>query len=434
MSLSASASAIFTLLDRSAVTTESPLEEIFLARQPILDVDNLLVGYELLFRASHTNQAEVTSNMQATSTVLENTLSGFGLNSVLGTADGYLNVDEAFLNSELIDLLPPEKIVLELMGTVQPEAVLLERLRELRTKGFRVAIDAGPLSNERVLRMAPRIDVVKVDMSTHNQTALVHALTKMPGNSIIFLAEKVETTDQFQMAKGLGFKLFQGYHFAKPQMLVAKVHRRPEKVQLLKLLNLILVDANISELETELKRHPILSINLLRLVNSAAMGRKIQITSVRHALAMAGRQQLRNWLQLMIYTGRADEDSSRNPLLQMAASRAKLMELIMRRYDNATDEAVEAAFMTGMLSLVDVLVNMPREQVVAELALSPEIKAALLDGEGRLGYLLKVAQLVEEADDAALRVLIGELPVNGLDGLFLLEVEAFSWANAISAS
>jgi EAL and modified HD-GYP domain-containing signal transduction protein len=215
-------------------------------------------------------------------------------------------------------------------------------------------------------------------------------------------------------------------------MLVSKVSGQPEKVQILKLLNLILTDASISAIESELKRHPVLSINLMRLVNSVGMGNRVKINSVRHAVTILGQRQLRNWLQLMIYTSRGGEDCGTNPLLQMAASRAKLMELMMRRYEGASEAMIESAFMTGMLSLVDVLLNMPLEAIVVELALAEDVKAALIDRAGRLGTLLKITQLVDGQNEGALRPLLADVPVDGLEGLFLLEMEAFAWANAIS--
>jgi EAL and modified HD-GYP domain-containing signal transduction protein len=116
----------------------------------------------------------------------------------------------------------------------------------------------------------------------------------------------------------------------------------------------------------------------------------------------------------------------------MAASRAKLMELIMRRYDDASEAMIESAFMTGMLSLVDVLLNMPLDAIVAELALAGDVREALLEGSGRLGTLLKITQLVDGQNEGALRPLLEGVPLQGVEGLFLLEMEAFAWANAIS--
>jgi EAL and modified HD-GYP domain-containing signal transduction protein len=422
------------LLDCDPVDTEVPLEEVFLARQPILDAQKRLTGYELLFRGGRANHAEISSDMHATSTVLMNAFSGFGMEAVLGTVDGYLNVDEAFLMSELVDLLLPGQIVLELVESVAFSAALAERLGLLRKKGFRVALGDYAGVAERLAAFTPCIDILKVNIAAHPRQTLAQTMLGLRKTSLTLLAEKVETPQDFTLARDLGFKLFQGYHFARPEMLVSKVSGHPEKVQVLKLLNLILTDASITTIEAELKRHPVLSLNLLRLVNSAAMGNRVQINSVRHAVTILGQRQLRNWLQLMIYTGRGDEDCATNPLLQMAAARAKLMELLMRRYEDASDLMVESAFMTGMLSLVDVLLNMPLQAVVAELSLSPEVKDALLKGSGRLGTLLKIAQLVDGQDEGALRPLLREVPVQGVEGLFLLEVEAFAWANAISMS
>jgi EAL and modified HD-GYP domain-containing signal transduction protein len=432
MRVALSVSAVSNLIDSDPVVEEVPKQEIFLARQPILDGQKRLKGYELLFRGGHVNSADISNDMHATSTVLANAFGGFGMQSVLGAVDGYLNVDHSFVMSDLVDLLAPEQIVLELVESVSASPELLERLRALRAKGFRVALGdyAGQL--ERFTQFASCIDILKVNMVLHPRAGLAQTVRAVNATKVTLLAEKVETQDDFRDAQQLGFKLFQGYHFARPEMLVSKVSGQPEKVQILKLLNLILTDASILAIESELKRHPVLSINLMRLVNSVAMGNRVKITSVRHAVTILGQRQLRNWLQLMIYTSRGGEDCGTNPLLQMAASRAKLMELMMRRYEGASEAMIESAFMTGMLSLVDVLLNMPLETIVAELALAEDVKVALIDGAGRLGTLLKITQLVDGQNEGALRPLLADVPVDGLEGLFLLEMEAFAWANAIS--
>jgi EAL and modified HD-GYP domain-containing signal transduction protein len=334
--------------------------------------------------------------------------------------------------SDLVDLLQPKQIVLELVESVPASTELAERLHALRAKGFRVALGDYAGNAERLAQFAPSIDILKVNVMTHPRPSLPQTVRAAVQSNLTLVAEKVESQDDFASAIQLGFKLFQGYHFARPEMMVSKVSGHPEKVQILKLLNLILTDASIASIEAELKRHPVLSINLMRLVNSAAMGNRVQITSVRHAVTILGQRQLRNWLQLMIYTSRGGEDCGANPLLQMAASRAKLMELIMRRYETASDAAIESAFMTGMLSLVDVLLNMPLEKIVAELALADEVKEALLEGTGRLGQLLQITRLVDGQDQAALKPLLEDVPLEGMEGLFLLEMEAFAWANAIS--
>ena len=429
---SVSVLAVSPLLDSDSAQPEVASEEIFLARQPILDVKKRLAGYELLFRGGHANRASISSDMHATSTVLANAFAGFGMHSVLGAADGYLNVDHAFVMSDLVDLLAPKQIVLELVDSVAPSPELVERLQALRAKGFRVALGDYAGQAERLAAFTGCIDILKVSMATHPRDTLAQTVREVQGTRITLLAEKVETQEDFRSAVDLGFKLFQGYHFARPEMLVSKVSGQPEKVQILKLLNLILTDASVTAIESELKRHPVLSINLMRLVNSAAMGSRVQITSVRHAVTILGQRQLRNWLQLMIYTSRGGEDCGTNPLLQMAASRAKLMELIMRRYDDASEAMIESAFMTGMLSLVDVLLNMPLDAIVAELALAGDVREALLEGSGRLGTLLKITQLVDGQNEGALRPLLEGVPLQGVEGLFLLEMEAFAWANAIS--
>jgi c-di-GMP-related signal transduction protein len=201
-------------------------------------------------------------------------------------------------------------------------------------------------------------------------------------------------------------------------------------VQLLRLLSLILGDSDTTALEAEFKRHPTLSYNLIRMVNSAASGVREQVNSLRHAIVLLGRRQLQIWMQLLLYTAR-DSGATNNPLMQMAATRGKLMETLAKTDPESRREDQDAAFMTGILSLVDVLLEMPSEQMFEELLVSEEVREALLFRTGGLGHLLRLAEKLEEDNHLEIKQLIAGVPGISLESLLQMQLESFLWANSI---
>ncbi|MES2354481.1 MAG: EAL domain-containing protein [Pseudomonadota bacterium] len=406
------------------------LEVIFLARQPILDQQKRLVAYELLFRSYGTDYADITEHMRATTTVVQNAFSGMGFTAVLGDAQGYINVDTHFLLSDLVEALPPQQVVLEILESVEPSAEIIERLRELKSKGYCFALDdyAGEVNKQELF--LSEVDIVKVDLLEIDPVLLSETVAGLRRRGLRLVAEKVETKEQFDEACQLGFDLFQGYHFARPQLLTKKQQKAPAKAHLLRLLSLILSDADIGMLSSEFKYHPTLSYNLIRMVNSAAVGLRERITSLRHAIVLLGRRQLQIWMQLLLYTAR-DNGTTKNPLLEMAASRGKFMESLAKIDPHSSREYQDTAFMTGILSLVDALLEMPREEIFDEILVADEVKEALLHGTGKLGQLLRLTEKLEVDSEIEVDELLAAAPGLSLENLLQMQVESFLWAGKI---
>jgi EAL and modified HD-GYP domain-containing signal transduction protein len=256
---------------------------------------------------------------------------------------------------------------------------------------------------------------------------VVRQLRKYP---VKLLAEKVETVEQFQICYDLGFDLFQGYFFARPVVLN---HRKIDVsgLALLKLLQQLTMGAGIEMIEMTFKENPGLSYNLLRLVNSVGLGTREKIKTLRHAILMLGMNHLRRWIQLSLFAG-YDSRSINHPLLEMAAVRGRLMEIMLKQLAgrSASDEQAEAAFMVGILSLLDVLFETPMEEIIANLNLNDDVSSALLKRGGRLGKMLMLTEKLEVTDFDAVTVLLGECGVS-LDQLLAAQLEAFNWRSSI---
>ncbi|MFO1282292.1 MAG: EAL domain-containing protein [Burkholderiales bacterium] len=408
-------------------------DTVYLARQPILDAKQELAGYELLFRSAVTNAVEIPDDVEATSAVIAHAFVDMGLDRVVGPLDGFLNVDVDFLHSDLIESLPPRRIVLELLERRLVDSHTAERCAELRARGFRIAVKNFIGNFDTLETLGPSIDLVKIDFLRLDPLLVPEIVRMLKPLKVTLVAEKVETAAQFDQARLLGFPLFEGYHFARPQVLTSR-RAQPAYVALTRLLSLAVRDAEVKDIEAEFKHHPNLAVNLLRLVNSAALTRGQTITSLRHALVLLGRRQLRIWLQLLIYTSDRGNRALSSPLLQLAATRGKLMEILAEHMPGVGRDGSESAFMTGILSLMDALLQSPLTEIVGPLNLPAPVRDALLKRSGPIGTLLKLAASVEQADGSEVAAVLDVLP--GVDRTALLDaqLQAMQWANELAAA
>ena len=406
-------------------------QNIYLARQPIVDRSGELVGYELLFRATDGESAfNHDDDTMATSTVIANAFAEIGLTQVIGPLVGHLNIDHEFLYSDLVEALPADRIVLELYEKKLDERSL-ERLSELRRQGYRIALDDFVGNFDGFDDLLPAVDMVKVDFQRIDALLVPVIVDMLKKHKVRMIAQKVETPEQFELAKSLGMDLFQGFHFARPQLITAR-REKPAKLALLRLLSLAMEDAETHAIEAEFKRHPHLSVNLMRLVNSAACSRGQSITSLRHALVLLGRRQLRVWLQLLLYTADRGNKSLGSPLLQLAAARGKLMEQLASRKPGPDSVVKELAFITGILSLMDVLLEMSHEDILKQLNLPAPVKAALLERGGEIGDMLALTECLERDSRAEVQDAVQKLGGVPASELMDMQLAAFEWANQVS--
>ena len=289
------------LAEVRAVSTTMLSDEFFLARQPILGRDQRLVAYELLFRAAGEHEdARLTNGAAATAAVISHA-SQLGLEQVVGNKLAFVNVDADVLMDDYVRFLPPNKVILEILETVKPTEPLLARVAELKGLGFKFALDDVINHSEEVEQLLGLVDVVKIDLQGVAPEALGHLCASLRKSGKKLLAEKVETQQEFRLCLELGFDYFQGYYFARPVILSGR-KITPSEMVILHLLQLINSDADDATIETAVKRDPLISLNLLRLVNSRAAGPDRHIESVSQALVQLGRSQLQRWLQILLYS------------------------------------------------------------------------------------------------------------------------------------
>jgi c-di-GMP-related signal transduction protein len=399
-----------------------------IGRQPILDRGERITAYELLFRSPGHDRANVVDPVAATATVILGALSGFGVEQVLGEHQGFINVDENLLFDDSLELLPRESIVLELLESIQPTDAVARRCEQLRARQWKLALDDHQYAPEYE-RLYPLIDVVKIDLTVSPAETIGPAVEQLRRYPLRLLAEKVETREQFQHCHGLGFDLFQGYYFARPAVM--KRRRLDEGgATLLKLLRLLMEDADIQAVEAAFRASPGLTYKLLVLVNSVAMASRERIGTVGHAIAMLGRRQMRRWIQLALFSASGDQGLD-DPLLETAAVRATFMDQLARRHPTLATarDAPDEAFMVGILSLLDAIYEVAMDDLVASLHLSENVAAALLRREGPFGELLRFVEHMErlEIDEALDEV--RHLQITREQALEA-QLQAFTWRGA----
>ncbi|MDD2852547.1 MAG: EAL domain-containing protein [Desulfuromonadaceae bacterium] len=407
----------------------TPTEKFFLGRQPILDRNQEIIGFELLFRSADIDHAIFESHSLACSNVITHALASFGMHEVLGDKFGFINIPLGILLSELLELLPIELTVLELLENIELDEQVIGRCRELKELGFLLALDDHEFdsANNDIYYL---VDIIKIDILLTGMEALPDIVRQLRKYPVKLLAEKVETIEQFQICFDLGFDLFQGYFFARPVVL----NRRKIDVSgmaLLKLLQQLTMGASVELIEITFKENPGLSYNLLKLVNSVALGVREKIKTLRHAILLLGMNHLRRWTQLSLFSGH-DARGINHPLLEMAAVRGRLMETMQRQLAGRadSDEQAEAAFMAGILSLLDILFETPMEEIIANLNLNDDVSSALLRREGRLGRMLLLTEKLEVTEFDEVTLLLGECGIS-LDQLLAAQIEAFNWRKSI---
>ncbi len=410
----------------SSPTQARLADNFFLARQPILNRGQRLVAYELLFRdAGSYNGAHIIDDAEATATVIANA-SELGMGHVVGDQMAFVNVDAVSLMSDYIQFLPKDKVILEILETVKATPEVLERIRALKQAGFRFALDDVVGQSEDVQKLMPLCDVIKIDIKDMQPGTLPALARVLKNPKQKLLAEKVETVEEFEECMELGFEYFQGYYFARPVILSGK-KISPSQMSVLHLLELLDRDASNQEIESSVKHDALITLNLLRLVNTPAVGARQRINSVGHALMVLGRRQLRRWLQILLYVKNGGTQEFTSPLLQLATTRGKTMELMVEQRKPGQRVSADIGFTVGVMSLMDTLFSIHMRDVLASVNVLDDVRAALLHRGGDYGNMLSLIEHIERGRDSeVLAQMLHQLDLRPSE-LYTIQLAAIEW-------
>lgn len=370
----------------------------FIARQPIVNPRHDIIAYELLFRhGAHAQTAQVNSDLDAGIRIIANTLYDMGTKWLLQGKQAFINMDVPVLMSDFSSLLPKDNVVIEVLETVQATDTLLNRLRALKQEGYRLALDDFSLQPETE-PLLPLADFVKLDVLAYTPAQLAETVKHVRRHRARLVAEKVESVEQFNLCRELGFDLFQGYYFARPENLVERVIN-PAHATILQLLEKVRQeDAEVRHLEALFKKDVALTFKLMRYINSAGFGLSCEVQSIRHAVSILGMQPMYRWLTLLLAT--AGTHATSPALARTAITRGRLCELLGQVTLPRNDQ--DNLFIVGVFSLLPAMLDIDMKQVLDRIAIPDRIADALLDRSGLYGPFLALAEAMERADDAHL--------------------------------
>ena len=381
----------------------------YAARQPILNRNKELIGYELLFRDGVDNVFPNIDGDEATTRLIEGSQFNFGLEDLTDNKPAYINFTLETLLKGYPTILGKDAIVVEILETIQPGKRLLAIVKDLKGKGYTLALD--DYTHQPVWRhFYPFIDIIKIDfltLDTNNIHDIIADLKQYP--HIKLLAEKVETHEMYNLALKLGFDYFQGFFFSKPEMVQSKA-LPPSEMALAELLyETSSVEINLQKITDVFERDVNLSYKLLRYSNSAAFAKRAEVNTIKQALIILGANEIKKLLSLLF----AAQVSADKPveLLRLSLTRARFAELLAISHGQFKDTGM--AFLTGMMSLMDAILDQSMESVMSKLPLSDEIKAALLKNEGLLAKYLNLVKYYEQANWPAANEMTKELNLGG---------------------
>jgi c-di-GMP-related signal transduction protein len=411
------------------------LNETYLSRQPVLDLQQELVGYELQLQSAGST-AEAGDRRENAAVLVCGAYAELGVRSALGRHRAFLRIDQEFLHNDAIEALPAEGVVLQLLIDRTPDEHMLERCRTLRERQYSLALADYAGLNEQSAPLLNMVDYVKIDTRGKDARQLIELAGPLARLPLKLLAQGVETREDFARCRDTGFQLFQGYHFARPEVVSGR-RLTASQTTIIQLINLAARDADTMAIEESIKRDPALAVNLLSIVNSVAYNFTRRISSLRQAITVLGRRQLQRWLQLLLMTpaGKAP-DAHRTPLLQVAALRGRMLELLVGHLRPHDTTLAGQAFITGIMSMMPTALGLPMNEIFEQIALEQEIVAALQSYQGTLGKMLMLIECYDVEDAEGCDAILAGFLGTGLDRNMLNHclTESLRWINGNESS
>ncbi|CUS48123.1 MAG: putative signal transduction protein [Idiomarinaceae bacterium HL-53] len=382
----------------------------YIARQPILDRQKNVYGYELLFRNSQRNEFPDIHPDEATSKLLlQQHLIGDIRTVCLGKT-AFINFHTNTLLHKFPGFLQSDTVWIEVLETVDVTKDLISACKKASELGYRIALDDHDF-NERWEHLLPYVSLIKVDIQQQPLITLPARMKPFREHNVPMLAERVETEEEYLRCLELGFEYFQGYFFERPEIVKRKV-LAPQQLILMELLAAVhQQDFGFKQIAEIIRNDLSLTYSLLKFVNSAAFNKGREIKDIQHAVAFVGEKELKKYVALVALANVAKDQPEE--LVLKSLTRAHFMAELERL--SVGESKDNASFMTGLLSLLDVLLRTPMEEVLERLPMSQEINRAILERKGRVGYALRLVEAYEHGDWKRVEALASKMYLTELD-------------------
>lgn len=379
--------------------------ESFVARQPILTRGKKLFGYELLFRGGMNNLFPNVDGNVATSNLLSSSFLSIGIDNISGGKRAFVNFTEQLLLKETPSLFPSETLVVEVLENVEPTPQMIEACTNLKNKGYTIALDDFVYA-EKYQKLVDLADIIKVDFMNSTDEEIQKIVETVQRTPCRLLAEKIESYEEFEQAKQMGFSFFQGYFFSKPEVL------RNKEIPLGKLTTLQLIaeinktDLDIEVMEKIINQDVAMSYKLLQYLNSAYYSRLSPLKSIRQAIAFLGEKGARLFVTLVATAQLAD--GKPDELAKLSIIRSRFLENIGKEIHQDSNEL----FMLGLFSLISAMLDKPMDQLANQLPLSDTIIDALVNNSGPYAIFLKLLESHEKGDWEEFQTALDYLSLN----------------------
>ncbi len=398
--------------------------DIFLARQGIFNKDSNVIAYELLFRDSYKNfYNNSIDSIDATHQVIKNMMA-FGIDRLVDNKMAFINCDENILMEDILTLLPKEKIVIEILEIVEPTDEVLENIGKLKRMGYRFALDDVTCVDD-MLKFLRYLNYVKIDFRLTDKEERAKIASVLHKLNIKILAEKVQNQEELDEAKELGCQLFQGYYFSRPSVISGKDIEINASIVMNLLNEVSKEEYSIEKIEKIMQSDVALMYKFMKFINSSSFGFLQEITSIKQAVMLVGQEQLRKWIFIIAYVDLSKNINSE--YTNVSIVRGKFCELIMNEIN---PKKKNDAFMVGVFSDINIILNDNIENIIQDMPVSAEIKEALKGEQNELGYVLSLAKSYEDMNAEKICSLCDKMKIhnNKLNEIYMNSV---AWANEL---
>lgn len=400
--------------------------DTFIARQPIFDRNNEVVAYELLFRNGHNNFYNNSNGDEATLNVIANSFYAFDFKGIIDNKKAFINFTEELIKEEMATILPSEYVVIEILENIEPSEEFISSCKRLKEKEFIIALDDFTF-DIRYIKLVQLADIIKIDFKITKGVERKKVFELLRINSKLkFLAEKVENKEEYHEALKLGYTYFQGYYFSKPTILSTQniPANKDTRLKILKLINKD--DFDFNHLEALIIKDLGLSYKLTKLINSSAYGIKNKVSTIKHAITLLGKKEIIKWLYIVLLNDLKESDI--DEVVKVSLQRAKMCESICDM--SIYQEKINSAYMVGLFSVMDAILNCSIEIIIKELYLSNEIKEGLIEQNSPLNKVLKLTISYEKGQWEDVLVYAKEIKINE-NKIPEVYLESVRWADEI---
>lgn len=398
--------------------------DVFVARQPIFDRQKHIFAYELLFRTGGSNRFPDIDGETATSSLLSSSFFTVGIDKIGAGKNVYINFTENLLEKGAPLLFPPQKMIVEILEDVRPSPEIIASCKDLKSKGYTLALDDFIYSKE-FDELLHHSDIVKIGFHSTSLPVIEKMLQAVEPYNCKLLAEKVENYADFDKALNLGFDYFQGYFFSKPEVLKNRDLSASQMSMIRLLWEINTAGYDLDAIEGIVKQDIAIAYKLLTYINSAHFSRVQPLTSVRHAISFLGERKIKLFISL-IATSKLAENKP-DELTRLSITRARFFELIGIELKQDSSKL----FLLGLFSLLDAMLDQNMQDIVGKMSLSNDLSEALARQGGNLLVFLRLVESYEAGDWSAFEDAQKELGL-GDENITDFYVDALAWADSFN--